>query len=118
MPTSPEELTNIAARHQFFIERYKATEVKKFEKFLLEMAGVIRVKIGDKNLSEFARARLDKLNAEINKALIAIYADYEVVWRDGVVDFAQYEGQFEIKSLKQVVDYDFALPSASQLDAA
>ena len=118
MPTSPEELTNIAARHQFFVERYKAAEVKKFEKYLLEMAGVVRVKIGDKALSEFTRARLDKLNAEIDKALVAIYSGYGVEWRDGVVSFAQYEGQFEIKSLKQVVDYDFALPSTSQLDAA
>lgn len=118
MPTSLDQLTEIATRHQFFVERYKAGEVKKFEKFLLEMAGVVRVKIGDKNLSEFTRARLDKLNAEINKALTDIYSGYGVTWRDGVIDFAKYESQFEIKSLKEVVDFDFALPSASQLDAA
>lgn len=118
MPTSPEELTSIAARHQFFVERYKSAEVKKFEKFLLEMAGEIRVKIGDKELSEFSRTRLNKLIAEIDKALIAIYSGYEPIWRDGVINFAQYESEFELKSLKEVVDYDFALPSASQLDAA
>ncbi len=118
MPTSPEQLTEYAARHQFFVERYKAAEVKKFEKFLLEMAGVIRVKIGDKNLTEFTRDRLNKLLAEIDKSLVGIYSDYEPVWREGLIDFGKYESEFEIKSLNQVVDYDFALPSASQIDAA
>lgn len=118
MPTSPEELTQITARHQFFVERYKSAEVKKFEKFLLDMAGVVRVKIGDDELSEFSRTRLNKLNAEIDKALVAIYQGYEPVWRDGILEFGKYESEFEIKSLKQVVDYDFALPSASQIEQA
>jgi hypothetical protein len=118
MPTSPEELTQVTARHQFFVERYKSAEVKKFEKFLLEMAGVVRVKIGDDELSEFSRTRLNKLNAEIDKALVAIYQGYEPVWRDSLIEFGKYESEFEIKSLKQVVDYDFALPSASQIEQA
>jgi len=118
MPTSPELLTEITARHQFFIERYKTGEVKKFEKFLLQMAGDLRVKIGDKELSTFSRTRLDSLLKEIDKSLVSIYADYEQVWRDGVIDFGQYESEFDIKSLKQVVDYDFALPSASQIEAS
>lgn len=116
MPTSPEQLTDFATRHQFAIERYKATEVKKFEKFLLEMAGVIRVKIADKELSEFSRTRLNSLIAEIHDSLVAIYSDYGKVWRGGVIEFSQYEAQFEIKSLKEVVDYSFAIPSDSQIE--
>jgi hypothetical protein len=118
MATSPEELTAIATRHQFFVERYKGAEVKKFEKFLLQMAGIVRTKIGDKNLSDYSLARLKKLNDEIDSALVAVYKDYEAVWREGVLDFGVYESQFEVKSLAQVIDYDFALPSASQVEAA
>lgn len=118
MPTSPEQLTDFAARHQFFIERYKTTEAKKFEKFLLDMAGIIRVQLADKNLTEFSRTRLDKLNKEINKALVNIYSEYEPIWQSGLIDFAKYESEFEIKSLNQVVDYNFAVPTASQLHVA
>lgn len=116
MPSSaPALLTEFNQRHQVFLERNKSHEVKAFEKYLLEMAGKLRVKIGDKNLTEFSRARLEKLIAEIHDSLVAIYADYRVEWRGQVLDLAEYEAGFEIKSLNQVVDYDFALPSPSQL---
>lgn len=118
MPTSPELLTEFNQRHQVMLERNKSHEVKAFEKYLVKMAKVVRGKLEGEDLTEFSRARLEKLIAEIDKSLNTIFTDYKVEWRGQVVDLAKYEADFEIKSLNQVVDYNFAVPSASQLDQA
>lgn len=116
MPSSaPALLTEFNQRHQVFLERNKSHEVKAFEKYLLEMAGKLRVKIGDKNLTEFSRSRLEALIAEIHDSLVSIYSGFETEWRGQILDLAEYEAGFEIKSLNQVVDFDFKLPSQSQL---
>lgn len=118
MPTSPALLTEFNSRHQVMLERNKSHEVKAFEKYLVKIAKEVRGKLEGEDLTEFSRTRLEKLITEIEKSLNTIYSDYKVEWRGQVVDLAKYESEFEIKSLKQVVDYDFAVPSASQLDQA
>ncbi|HNB02473.1 MAG TPA: phage minor head protein [Nitrosomonas sp.] len=118
MPSSPSLLTEINQRHQVMLERNKSHEVKAFEKYLVKIAKTVRDQLEGNDLTEFSRTRLEKLLTEINKSLNTIYDDYKIEWRGQINDLAKYESEFEIKSLKQVVDYNFAVPSASQVNEA
>tara|TARA_R110000772_G_scaffold268452_1_gene395595 strand:+ start:31831 stop:32766 length:936 start_codon:yes stop_codon:yes gene_type:complete len=69
-------------------------------------------------MTSWSRNRLEKLltqiRKDISKSAIAVLDNID----DAVVQLADYEAGFEKRSLNQIVDAEFTLPSASQLRTA
>lgn len=118
MPTTPPLLIEIASRHQYHLEGLKTSVSNKYDKFLLSMAAIIDRRLNS-DITEFNRKRLEKLLASITADLEDKYFKYYQVWSEDIIDISQYEAEFEVKSLKQVIDNrDFSVPSKTQLKAA
>ncbi|MAQ49047.1 MAG: phage head morphogenesis protein [Chloroflexi bacterium] len=118
MPESPEELTEIATRHQVYLEGLKTHETKKAEKFLNEINKIVSIKLAGKDLTDYSRIRLNKLLKSIRADLKIVSGEYAAMMAKESIDIAKYERSFELKSLGQVVAYDFVVPTASQLRTA
>jgi len=118
MPATPELLIEIGTRHQTHLERVKTHDAKAFESFLKAMDRDISKRLQNKDLTAFSRRRLETLTAKVGDDLNAIYDAYRGVYNEQITAIAEYEAGFEIRSLEQVVQYDFVLPTANQLTSA
>jgi SPP1 gp7 family putative phage head morphogenesis protein len=119
MPQAPSLLINAASRHQVYLEGHKTHIANEFTPFLKKMAKIVNTKLAVKDITEFNRERLEKTIKNINDDISDVYRSHYKIWREQVVDLAEYEAGFEVKSLEKVVsNYSFALPSRSQLKAA
>jgi SPP1 gp7 family putative phage head morphogenesis protein len=114
-----DQLKLQASRHAAHLERLKSGYVKEFEPFLLKMKKVIGQQLGGELVSNFTRIDLNKQLRAINKILLAPLQEYEAVLLSQIKELADYEVGFEVRSLENVVQkVSFALPSATQLNAA
>jgi SPP1 gp7 family putative phage head morphogenesis protein len=118
MPTTPQPLIDIATRHNVYLQRYAAHEVKQIAAFLEQMDDAVRKALGGKDITDYTRRRLETLVTSIGEDLTAITGELKTQTLAQAVELAQYETGFEIRSLNQVVDYDFARPTAAQTRAA
>lgn len=57
MATAPEELIDIATRHQVYLERLKTGEANKVEAFLKEIDRTVSARLAGRNLTDFSRDR-------------------------------------------------------------
>lgn len=119
MPKAPPLLIQAAGRHQVYLEGYKTHVANEFAPFLKKMAKLINTRLSNKDITDWNRQRLEKQIKHIHDDLSDVYREHYGVWREQVYDLAVYEAGFEVRSLNQIVDnYEFALPSRTQLKAA
>jgi len=118
MPESPQELTEIATRHQVYLEGLKTHEVKKTQKFLKDIDNIVSAKLAGKDITSYSKKRLNTLLKSVRADLKIVSNNYSDMVAGESVDIAKYERDFEIKSLNKVVAYDFVVPTSSQLRTA
>lgn len=118
MATSPQ-LIEQSTRHQVFLERVKSGEANKFAAFLKEMDVQLRLRLSAETMTDFSRARVERLLAGVNTDLNAIYARYLGTLRGELLEIADYEAGFESRSINQVVaGFETVLPAVEQVRAA
>lgn len=114
-----QQLIEQTTRHQLYIERLKAGEVNQFTAFLQQMDQELRERLASKVLTEFSRARLEQLLAQIEKALARIFEDYYDLLAGHLLELAEYEAEFEAKSLNQVlIGLEAAVPAMARVRSA
>jgi SPP1 gp7 family putative phage head morphogenesis protein len=112
-------LTEIATRHQVYLERLKSGEANQFAAFLLEIDRSIRARLSGEDLTEFTRARMERLLAALERDLKKIMDRHYTQLSGNLIDLAQYEAAFESRSLGQiVVGFEPVIPSETQVIAA
>jgi len=115
----PLSLFNIYARRQVYIESHKAHIAKQFDEFLLKMSKVIDKRLADKDITEFTDRRLKILVGHVRDDLNDVYGKHYGVWREQIVDFANYEAGFEARTMERLFGItDFEVPARAQLRSA
>lgn len=107
-----------STRHSVMLERLKAGEVKKFEKYLRQIDTVVRDQLTRKELTTYGRGRLEEFLARVDGKLLDIYKAYGDVVQADLVDIALYESTFEASSLNHAFTIDAVVPSNAVIRAA
>lgn len=118
MAQAPEELIDIATRHQVYLERLKTGEANKADKFLKNLNTKITNRLAGSNLTEFSRDRLNQLLFSVKSDLNILADEFASEVSAQAIDIADYESGFERKSLAQIVQTDFNIPTAAALEFA
>jgi len=120
MAQTAERLVEIGTRHQVLLERVKSGEANQFAAFLREMDRLLRERLGSATLTEFGRARAEALVADIERQLTAIYGRFWGELSGRLIEIAQYEAEFEARSLNEVSGgaFEAVLPAPVQVAAA
>lgn len=100
------------------IERLKAGEVKKFEKYLRQIDTLVRDQLTRKELTTYSRQRLEEFLARVDGKLLDIYKAYADLVQADVVEIALYESTFEASSLNHAFSIDAVVPSNAVIRAA
>ena len=118
MPQTPQELSDIAVRHQVYLEGLKTHEVKKNQIFLKDIDKIVSKKLMNKDVSGYTKNKLNKLLASVKQDLKVISDDFSKMVSGESVDIAKNSRDFEIKTLKTVAPIEYSIPSEGQLAAA
>lgn len=116
--SAADQLTEVATRHQVFLERLKTGEVNDLEDYLKKIDKDIRARLGGLNLTEFQRGRLEALLREVNQSLNLIFIEFRADLIDRLEALAEYEAGFEARALASVAaspDFEAVLPAARQV---
>jgi SPP1 gp7 family putative phage head morphogenesis protein len=122
MAVAPEsvgrELTDTLLRRQVMLLRLSEAEKAKFLPFLKDMDAELRKRLSGSPLTEFSRARLDKLLKLVDAALADIMSDFSASLLDTLDQVAKDEAAFAGRAVTSVIDVDFSIPAVSQIRAA
>jgi len=101
------------------LEQLKTGEVEKIAKYLREIDKVLRDRLTRDDLTGWGRDRLEKMLAEVDGQILAIYSRYSRQLNADLVDIAEYEAAFESRSLNALMtDFAVAVPTLPALRAA
>lgn len=104
------------------LERLKAGEVRKFGPFLIQIDQSIRQRLSSDELTDFSRARLDKLLKEVDSLLADILGGFTDQLQLDLMDIAHSQAAFESKLLTTTlpvgISLDAAVPALQTLKTA
>ena len=120
MPSTPPLLVEFGTRHQAHMERLKSGYVKQYLPLLKNMQRDVMAQLAGEEITDWTRRRLNKQLTAIRGIMRSEYqGSMKDLWRSQLNELAEYEAGFEARSLKEVVlNYDFDLPSETQLTSA
>lgn len=120
MAKTPEQLISQTARHAVYLEGRKTAAANEIVELLQDVEERILGRLSRVDVTEFTRARSEKLLAAIRGIMEDAYTgDIEQAWRNQIIELGDYEAGFEQRSLSSVtVNYEYALPTAAQIEAA
>lgn len=117
----PNHLSDIATRHQVYLERLKSGEVKKLqpelvklEKAIVEVVNGLRVD----NLSDLTKTQLGKVLVELRKAQMTVMVDLVAELSTTFEGIAGYEAAFEAKAIEAAAAVKLSVPAAREAYAA
>jgi len=118
--TAQAQLIEQSTRHAVYLERLKSGEANQFASFLKEIDRSIRLRLSGEDLTAFSRTRLNKLLSSVESDLNAIYGNYREVLKGNLIDLAEYESEFEARSLNAVSagSFEAVIPASTQVVAA
>lgn len=119
MATPIQKLNDQTIRHTVLLERFKSGQIRKIEPFLREIDRGIREKLTRDNLTDFTRARLTALLAEVEALIDFALNRWHSEFSAQLRQLAASEAAFEVRSLGRALpDFDTVLPSEHQIFAA
>jgi SPP1 gp7 family putative phage head morphogenesis protein len=105
-------------QHQVLVQRLSTNEVNKFKPFLVQMDRVLRDALAEIHVTDFARARLEKLLFTVDTLLEGILTRYSKQLMLDLEAFAQHEAKFSAAALDAETLFDAVIPSVTQIRAA
>lgn len=116
------DILNSSVRHQVFLERLKAGEVKNYEEFLQLVQAYIVEKLAEDELSEYNKTKFNQLLKQIKLDLEDLYGEQAEKVIAFTEEVAQYEAEFEAKNITSNMieppSFEQLLPSEQQIKAA
>lgn len=117
MPEAPSQLIEQTTRHAAYVERLKSHDVKQVQDFIKRMEKTLRTELSG-DITEWTRARLERQLSVVRGLMRDEVGSYRRQWRSMITELAGYESEFELKSLSNVVDYEFSAPTPDQIMSA
>jgi SPP1 gp7 family putative phage head morphogenesis protein len=119
---APQALIDAVTRNAVYIERLKAGEVKKFEKFLREIDKSIRERLAGDELTQFSRERLERLLVGVHSMLGEIFARHNAGLVRDLLELANYQAEAEASMITaasaEPENIEFVIPAPAQISAA
>jgi SPP1 gp7 family putative phage head morphogenesis protein len=119
--TAIEQLDS-SIRNMVMLERLKAGEANKFAPFLVRIDQRIRERLSGDELTDFTRARLDKLLKDVDAVLVDILSGFTDQLQLDLMDIAQSQASFEAALLTNTlpvgISLDVAVPALQALKTA
>jgi hypothetical protein len=117
----PDELVEFTTRHQVYLERLKAGEIKKTDKIFVVLAAeltkiLLKVRVAD--FSELSAVQQAKLVLDIQQIHTTAYNQQLKDIANLLKDLAEHERQFELDALNEVTIDELVAEDTDEAEAA
>lgn len=110
-------IIDAVTRHQIFVQRYAAGREQEAQAFIERLLNLIEGRMtGD--ITQFSRSRLDMMLSDIRLLHNDLYGQFSQDFIDEILEFAQYELDFNERMLNQNLNVTVAVPGPAQLQSA
>lgn len=117
-PIQGTDLSDALLRQNVLTQRLATQQVTKFTRFLKQQDLLIRQQLSGDELSEFTRARLNKLLTATDNLVQTILVKHTAELVTDLKAFGGHESGFVARALSKLLDFDSAVPATSQVEAA
>ncbi len=120
MATSKTFLTNAAARHVVFVQRFAGSQLKDMLTYINRIKNNTARQLAGKELTAFSRRKLESLYKELDAYAATAYEQMAGKLTTNLEKFSKYEAEFSSRMFDKAtnVEATFALPGSKQLNAA
>jgi SPP1 gp7 family putative phage head morphogenesis protein len=117
------DLITATIKNQVMLEGLKTHEVVQFSKFLKEMDVALKKQLSAVQIGLLTRTRLEKLLVAVDNTLTELFGGYNSHLATVLTELAQYQSEFEAKSLEAAIKqsklpFEVVIPAAAQVKAA
>ena len=115
-----DTLESAFIRHQIFVQRYAKGREREAEAYIRRLIRGINSELGRGDNTVYTQARLSAQLTDMQNYMTRLSDDYQAKLYSEIIDFANYEAEFNTELLRQNVgNYaNFTLPSSQLLEAA
>lgn len=113
-----DNLEDAFTRHQVFVQRYARGREREAERYISRLIDGVVNQLGRDDLTNYSRARLDRLLSDLYAYMDEISTSYSGQIFLDISEFSEYESEFTLNVLEREVNFDFALPAPTQIQAA
>ncbi len=115
-----DTLESAFIRHQIFVQRYAKGREREAEAYIRRLIRGISSELGRGDNTVYTQARLSAQLTDMQNYMTRLSDDYQAKLYSEIIDFANYEAEFNTELLRQNVgNYaNFTLPSSQLLEAA
>ena len=102
----PESLTEVATRHQVFLEKLKTSQTKVYSQVIPKVDKAIRetvVALGADNVSDITRKDLENTLTSLRRQQVKLFRENDKQFYKELQDLADYEVGFETRSIEQAI---------------
>ena len=119
MARTPRQLLDQSTRHAAHLERLKTQDSRELLQLLEQMERELLGYVSQQDVSTWTRQKMNRRLSHVRSMMRESFTgDIIPQLNKQISDLAQYESAFEMRSLENVVRYDFDLPSSDQLRSA
>ncbi len=118
--SSNQYTTDVATRHQLFIQRYGAGVAKDYVAGLKRVQSKVLSKLSENELTQVSGARLRQINLDIDQLISGGYDKSKTAMIVELNKFALSEAEFTASMVGSatVAEYSAALPATNQIETA
>ena len=117
--STPSDLIDSSTRRQVFVERLKAEEARKVERFISRMDEQIRERLTRTDMTAISRANMERMVEGIDRDLADTFTEHRREFRGDAQAFAVDEARFSARELGEVLpDFEPSIPAPSQVRSA
>lgn len=110
-------IVDAVTRHQIFVQRYAAGREQEAQAFIERLLNLIEGRMtGD--ITQFSRSRLDMMLSDIRLLHNDLYGQFSQDFIDEILEFSQYELDFNERMLNQNLNVTVTVPGPTQLQSA
>lgn len=117
-PIAATDLNDALIRQNVLTQRLASQQVAKFSRFLKQQDRTIRMQLSGDELTDFTRARLNKLLTATDNLIQTILVKHTADLVTDLQAFGGHESGFVARALAKLLDFDSAVPATSQVEAA
>ena len=110
-------ILDAVTRHQIFVQRYAAGREVEAVRALNRIIAEVDARLAGE-VTDWSRARLTGIILDLRAQNRAIIADFGQDLTDEMLEFAQYEAEFNQKVLQSTVSIPLGIPSPGQIASA
>ena len=113
--SAEDDIFDAVTRHQIFVLRYAKGREREAEDFIARQLEEVIYRLETGNLTDFGRSRSQAQATDLYQYLVESDKEYADTFKSKLVEFGEYEANFNRTMMQRHLETDLSLPAPMQI---